>query len=259
MESTAVAERLDTLQRIELAEGVTVRLRVAGLPVRALAFAIDYLTCAGILLVATIVVSLIGIGVESEGAWGLYLLVWFLVRWFYHLPFETGRRGATPGKRAMKLRVLSASGTPVSVGQSVVRNLLRFVDEMPAFIATVPLVPTYLFGALSMFCSKRFQRLGDLAAGTIVAYDDSVPEAALPRPFRTGAAPPPLPVTATMPKYPLHREELVAFSSYRERLPLWSEARQVELANHLEPLTGTVGPPAVRDALAIGAWIEESK
>ena len=259
MEAVTKGERLDTLQRIELAEGVSIRLRVAGLPVRAFAFAIDYLICAGILTGAIFIIGLLGMGTESEGVFGIYLLLWFLVRWFYHLPFEVGKRGATPGKRAMKIRVVRDTGTPVGVGQSVVRNLLRFVDEMPAFIATVPLVPTYLIGAVSMVCGKRFQRLGDLAAGTMVVYDDARPAPA-PHPMRGWKQPPPLPSMASaLPRYPLQREEHIAFAGFRERLSLWSQSRRVELANHLYPLTMKEGPEGVNEVLRIGAWIEESK
>lgn len=259
MEAVVRRERLDTLQRIELAEGVSIRLRVAGLPVRAFAFAIDYLICAGILIGAIIVIGLLGIGTQAEGILGVYLLLWFLVRWFYHLPFEIGKRGATPGKRAMKIRVVRDTGTPVGAGQSVVRNLLRFVDEMPAFIATVPLVPTYLLGAISMVCGKRFQRLGDLAAGTLVVYDDPHPPRVL-LPTIGPRQPPPLPGMApVLPRYPLHREEQLAFAGFRERLSLWSQARRVELANHLYPLTRKEGLEGVNEVLRIGAWIEESK
>ena len=275
MEVVSKDERLDTLQRIELAEGVNIRLRVAGLPVRVLAFALDYLICVGVIVFAIVVISVIGIALDpgsSSGIFGLLLLLWFCIRWFYHVPFEMSKKGATPGKRAMNIRVVRTTGTPVTLGQSIIRNLLRFIDEMPAFI-----LPTYLLGSVSMVFNKRFQRLGDLAAGTIVIYDDenitSLPaqfmqqQVPLPVPQYSPMGyytppkpqPPPIPPQPTMPRFPLHREEQLAFTSFRERLPLWTEARQIEIANHLFPLTDKMGPQGVHEVLNIGAWIDQAK
>lgn len=266
MEAVERAARLDTLQRIELAEGVNIRLRVAGLPVRIMAFLLDQLICVGIMILALIIISIVGFFSDFEGAIGLFLLIWFLIRWFYHLPFETGKKGATPGKRMMKLRVVRTTGTPISVGQSMVRNLLRFVDEMPAFIAAFPIVPTYLFGSVVVVCSKRSQRLGDLAAGTIVVYahetaSSHLPLQAIPLPGQAYAyqQPPTLPPGKTPPNYPLHRDEQLAFLRFRERLPLWTSGRQAEIADHLSPLTEKTGPEGVQATLSISNWIEESK
>ncbi len=275
MELANREERLDTQQRIELAEGVNIRLRVAGLPVRFLAYIIDYLICAGIILGAVFVLSIIGVATESFSMVGILLLLWFIIRWFYNVPFELGKRGATPGKRAMKIRVMQTTGTPVTVGQSLLRNLLRFVDEMPSFLATLPLVPTYLFGSIAIVCGRRFQRLGDLAAGTIVIYDDEkfavtpsyyAPAAPQAPPFPAYGSylpphpqPPPIPPQPTPPRFPLHREEQVAFTSFRERLPLWSAERRMEIADHLAPLTGKTGPAAVNEVVNIGAWLDEAR
>ncbi|MEM0897096.1 MAG: RDD family protein [Verrucomicrobiota bacterium] len=257
MDSGTRVERLDTLQRIELAEAVGVRLRVAGLPVRMLAFAIDYMVCGVIMTGAVIILVVLGFGVGSEGVIGLYLLVWFLVRWFYNVPFEVGRKGATLGKRAMKIRVLRQSGAPVSIGQSVIRNLLRFVDEMPVFITPFAHVPTYLFGAGSMILTKRFQRLGDLAAGTIVVYTEKEAEDSLQVPrILVGNQ---MPTVQPMPPpLQLRREEQQYVLRYRERYPLWSDARRAEIADRLSPLTEANGAEGVKKILAMGAWIDEA-
>ena len=58
---------------------------------------------------------------------------------------------------------MQATGSPITFGQAVVRNFLRFIDGMPFF--------TYAFGLASCLATKRFQRSGDLAAGTVVIYD----------------------------------------------------------------------------------------
>ncbi|MEM9479974.1 MAG: RDD family protein [Verrucomicrobiota bacterium] len=258
MDSGTRVERLDTLQRIELAEAVDVRLRVAGLPVRMLAFVIDYMVCGGIMFGAGLLLTVLGFGVGSEGVVGLYLLIWFLVRWFYNVPFEVGKKGATIGKRAMKIRVVRQTGAPVSAGQSIIRNLLRFVDEMPTFIVLFISVPTYLIGVGSIVLSKRFQRLGDLAAGTVVVYTVAKNDDDYWLPGRLAgeisASFPPLP-----PPVPLRREEQQDILRFRERLPVWSDARRAEIADRLLPLTEANGAEGVKKVLAMGAWIEETK
>jgi uncharacterized RDD family membrane protein YckC len=68
--------------------------------------------------------------------------------------------GATPGKLATGLRVLKKDGGSCTIGAAAVRNLLRFVDALPLL---------YLLGALFVAFTPYKQRLGDLAAGTVVA------------------------------------------------------------------------------------------
>ena len=98
------------------------------------------------------------------------------------------------------LRVVQATGSPITLGQAVVRNFLRFIDGMPLF--------TYCFGLTSCMATKRFQRLGDLAAGTVVIYDrlPPMPVIAMPPPI----APVPLPVGLTA-------DEMRALALFRER------------------------------------------
>jgi hypothetical protein len=77
----------------------------------------------------------------------------------YFLFFETIFRGRTPGKRLTHLRVVSDGGSVLGWRQSLLRNLLRMVDSLPA---------GYLIGVMAMLISPRVQRLGDLVAGTLV-------------------------------------------------------------------------------------------
>jgi uncharacterized RDD family membrane protein YckC len=70
--------------------------------------------------------------------------------------------GKTLGKLVMRLRVVDARGGPVSVSQAIVRNLVRLVDFLPFY---------YAVGAVTMFINQRGQRLGDLAAGTVVVRE----------------------------------------------------------------------------------------
>jgi len=243
----AALEKLDTLQSVELAEGVEIRLRIAGPMLRAGAYLIDLLIRAGLLALGCVLISLAGLAIGGKAANGLMLLVWFLMDWLYPVFFEAGRRGATPGKRAMGLRVVQASGSPITPGQAVVRNFLRFVDGMPLF--------TYAFGIASCLASKRFQRLGDLAAGTLVIYDRAMePPAVAAVPLAAEPLVPSVPVPVG-----LTADETRALVLFGERAGLWSEARRVEIADQACVLTGTTGSAGVARLLAMAHWVQEKR
>jgi len=238
----AETEKLDTLQAVELADGVEIRLRSAGPMLRAGAYLIDLLIRVAVMILGGIVLSLLGFVIGGKVARGLILLVWFLLDWLYPVFFEAGKRGATPGKRMAGLRVVQATGSPITPGQAVVRNFLRFIDGMPLF--------TYAFGMASCLASKRFQRLGDLAAGTVVIYDriPPLPVIAAPPPM----APVPLPVGLTA-------DETRALALFRERAGLWSEARRVEIADQASVLTGVTGPAGVGRLMSMAHWVQEKR
>ena len=173
---------------------------------------------------------------------GLMLLAWFLLDWLYPVVFEAGRRGATPGKRFMGLRVVQSSGAPITFGQAVVRNFLRFIDSMPLY--------TYAFGMVSCLASSRFQRLGDLAAGTVVVYDRMPPQ---PWIAAVEAVPPqPLPVALTA-------DETRALGLFIERTGLWPQGRRIEIANHASVLTGATGEEGVSRLLGMARWVREKR
>lgn len=239
---TPETEKLDTLQSVELAEGVEIRLRMAGPLPRAGAYLIDFLLRTVVLVIGSIILMFAGVAIGGQVVMGLLLLSWFLMDWIYPVVFEAGKRGATPGKRALGLRVVQATGSPITLGQAVIRNFLRFIDGMPAF--------TYAFGITSCLATKRFQRLGDLAAGTVVVYDrmPAMPVTAAPPPI----APAPLPVGLTA-------DETRALVSFRERAALWSEGRRIEIADHAEPLTGKTGAAGVGRLMAMAHWVQEKR
>ncbi|MEM7147996.1 MAG: RDD family protein [Verrucomicrobiota bacterium] len=170
---------------------------------------------------------------------GLYMIGAFIVYWFYFVFFENGKHGATPGKRAMGLRVVQTSGTPITLTQAIIRNFIRAIDSLPF----------YLIGLTACTSTRRFQRLGDLAANTVVVYTKSEHRPNFPENTEVKALPPPV---------PLSREEQLAIVTFTERAPLWSDERKIELANHLSPLTGTTGPAGVDKLFAIARWIQKS-
>ena len=238
----AEPEKLDTLQAVELAEGIEIRLRMAGPMLRAGAYAIDFLIRSAVLAIGGIAMFLAGIAIGGNVAGGMMLLAWFLMDWLYPVFFEAGKRGATPGKRAMGLRVVQATGSPITFGQAVVRNFLRFIDGMPFF--------TYCFGLTSCLATKRFQRLGDLAAGTVVIYDR------IPVPALVTAPPPivavPLPVGLTV-------NETRALALFRERAGLWSDGRRAEIADQAAALSGATGAEGVNRLMAMAHWVQEKR
>lgn len=244
------AGRIDTLQAIELAEGVEVRLRIAGPLLRGMALAIDVAIEIGVLIAAGIILGMAGIAVGGNVAFGVMQLVWFFVSWWFPVFFEASRRGATPGKRAMGLRVVQTSGAPITFGQSVLRNFLRTADSMPFLGAGFIGFPTLGFGLATCLATRRFQRLGDLAAGTVVIYDRVLPEPALP-------SPPPM--EAARPAVALRPEEVRAVVAFRERAGLWSEGRRAEIADHATELTGSKGNLGVSRMMAIAHWLQEKR
>ena len=83
----------------------------------------------------------------------------FALFWGYYMVFEGTSNGQTLGKRVLGLRVIKDGGYPIGFSDSAIRNLVRVVDFLPFF---------YGAGLLTMLINGNWQRLGDLAAGTLV-------------------------------------------------------------------------------------------
>jgi uncharacterized RDD family membrane protein YckC len=136
-------------------EGIVFSLPLAGPVTRFLAWSLD-VACIG---VATDLVRQV-LGVFHTGiATAAYVLIYFVISIGYGIACEWLWRGQTVGKRVLQLRVMDEQALRLEFSQVVVRNLLRFVDALPAF---------YVVGGVACLFSRRSQRLGDLAANTIV-------------------------------------------------------------------------------------------
>jgi uncharacterized RDD family membrane protein YckC len=213
---------LDTTRPVETPEGIELALRVAGPVVRALAWAIDF----GIRIIFYIVLSFF-LNTLGDLGIGLLLVSIFVLEWFYPVLFEVYRQGATPGKNAMKIKVLHESGTPVNWSASMIRNLLRVVDFLPFL---------YGFGLVAMLFNEDFKRIGDLAAGTVVVYQEEIPS--LKKANSWGdELPLPMPVALT---------EQQAIVNFADRAQHLSPERAIELANIVTPLTGKTGEAGVK-------------
>lgn len=225
------ATPLDTLRQVETPEGITLTLRVAGPVARALAWAVDSLIRYGLLWILSMI--LLFLGMAGIGVW---LILLFLLEWFYPVLFELYADGATPGKKALGLQVVLADGAPVDWPAALIRNLLRPVDFLPIF---------YGFGLVAMLLNRDFQRLGDLAAGTVVVYRDPPLKAVTLPPGP--ALPPPLSLSL------IEQQWLIGFA---ERSPALNPERQEELAALLADYTsGLRGVAAVERLRAHARWL----
>lgn len=137
-------------------EHVVIRLQPAGAGSRFLALLIDSTI---VIAISTTVGSLLAMLLPPGIALALYVTISFLLTWGWHVFFEVRKQGRTPGKRALKLRVVDARGLPVSLYQSMVRNIVRVLDFAPAL---------YGIGAIAVLLSPSRRRLGDLVADTLV-------------------------------------------------------------------------------------------
>ena len=223
-------------------EGVDVDLTLAGIGSRFIASLIDTL----IKLAAWIGFGIFifggaallgGGGVANVGAAFFYVITFFI--WFgYDILFETLASGRTPGKRWTGLRVVRLGGRPVGFVASSIRNMVRIVDFLPSF---------YLVGMIAAVATKMNQRLGDLAAGTVVVREKPVTVEGTP--LRSQIAPP-LPVPLTIETWDVSAitaDELAMIRRFLERrTELTPQARgqlALDLARQLQPKVA--GAPAL--------------
>lgn len=219
-------EPLDTTAHVESPEHIRFHYHVAGPVKRGLACFLDTLVQAGILLIFGIVVGIAGLSADelSGLSLGLYQLIVFVVIWFYYVIFEVLWSGRTPGKRALRLRVVTEGGHPLNFANSMLRNLLRAADFLPL---------GYAIGFVVMSRDARFRRLGDLVAGTMVIVDD---RHLVEGPLRIE----PPPVHWELAQLPEHvhmtGDDLEAIELFLRRCFRLSPARQFELAQMVAPI-----------------------
>lgn len=163
---------MEEFDYIETPENVELQRRLAGIGSRVYAGFIDSLILGILYLLFFIFFVVAGIDpIKGAGLsnsieiWSLAILIFlgFAVYWGYFILFETITNGQTIGKKYTKIRVVQKEGQGVTFGSIVVRNLLRTVDA----------VGVYSVGIISMFATEKIQRLGDLAAGTVVISENT--------------------------------------------------------------------------------------
>jgi len=150
---------LDDRVTIATPEGVSLELVLAGVGSRFIARLLDTVIQFAIIIA-------LALGIYFTSAPGIVRAVvrvlLFLLVFGYDVPFEVLNGGRTIGKLAAGIRVVGALGEPIGFLASAIRNILRIVDFLPAL---------YVGGVISIVATRRDQRLGDLAAGTIVVRD----------------------------------------------------------------------------------------
>lgn len=145
---------------IRTPEGVTFALHLAGPFSRFLAWLLDVLLIYGVSISVFTFMTSTGAVLGGLGI-AFAILFTFVLGFAYRIVLEWRFRGQTFGKRLLRLRVMDATGLRLQFNQVVLRNLIRVVDLMPF---------AYALGGAVMLINPRFQRLGDIAAGTIVVY-----------------------------------------------------------------------------------------
>ena len=224
---------LDTRHSAETPEGITLALRPAGVVPRFYACVLDLLIRGALMIAVFSALAALGRVGAAVG-----LLAWFAIEWLYPVLFELLPGSATPGKRALGLRVVMDSGLPVTPAASLLRNVLRVADFLPVLYAS---------GGLSILLRADFKRLGDLAAGTLVVYAGQT--------GLHGALPEAVPRVPTRPLSPREQSAVLAWAGRANSL---TPARHDELARLAASITpGT--PSGERDAsttlLGVAQWV----
>lgn len=222
--------KLDNRIQIVTPENIAFEYQVAGPFARLPAYLLDVLLrFAGVMILGFAILLAFGsVGLAGVGV-GVWMLVWFLLEWFYGGVFETFWNGQTPGKRALGLRVVSTDGQPINALQAVLRNVLRAVDTMPVAIAQAP-IPLGQVGLIATMSNRRYQRLGDLACGTMVIVEDRRRMLGVARIHEPQA----VALAALIPAdFTADSRSARALSMYVERRRNFAPARRSEIASHL--------------------------
>lgn len=153
---------------IDTPELVSIEMPLAGIGSRFIAVLVDTVLWVIGMLVVILLFSIFAPAIaafskiSAQWAFAIVIFLFFLFNWGYFTLFEAFWNGRTPGKKIAKIRVIQRSGRPIGVFESMARNFVRYIDQIPFF---------YAVGVITMFVTKQHQRLGDLAAGTLVVQD----------------------------------------------------------------------------------------
>lgn len=158
---------------IDTPEQVSIRFPVAGIGSRFLSILTDtvvqgiayaFLVLIFVLIATSAPKTTAGALSHAGEKWLIagVILFHFVMYWGYFTLFETYWNGQTPGKKLLKIRVIQLSGRQITFFEAMTRNLLRVIDALPGF---------YLVGVIAMLSNRQHQRVGDLAAGTLVVHE----------------------------------------------------------------------------------------
>jgi uncharacterized RDD family membrane protein YckC len=155
---------------VDSVTGVDLALPVAGPGARCYAFLIDWLIRAILFIAWYGVAALVYNGrwsfiapLSPDAKWFVLVVTPAAAMYFlYHIVLEIAMHGRTPGKRMAGVRIVTRNGSVPGAGALLTRNVFRLVDALPLF---------YGVGLLTTLVTKDHVRIGDMAAGTVLAYE----------------------------------------------------------------------------------------
>lgn len=151
---------------IKTPEGIIFSQLLAGPVSRFGAWFIDFAVVAATMSTLGIIFTMLQL-LSPDLSRAIYALAYFFISIGYAILTEWHWRGQTIGKRLFRLRVVDSGGLRLQFNQIVMRNLLRFVDALPLF---------YFVGGLTCLLNSKTQRLGDIAANTLVIHSPKITE-----------------------------------------------------------------------------------
>ena len=230
---------IDTTVRLTTPERIVFEYPLAGPFRRAYAYLLDQLFIAAVMVVVSVAMLMLALG--AFASLGPMFVAYFAMSWGYQAFCEATFNGRTLGKRAAGLRVLSDTGVAINASQAVVRNVVGAADGLLPFF--------YLPGLASMLLTSRFQRLGDLAAGTIVVVEETRRRSGVTRIEEKAA----LDLLPWLPLRIAAGSELSrALSDYVRARARFGQARREEMAEHLAgPLRARFSLPPRASADAV--------
>jgi uncharacterized RDD family membrane protein YckC len=159
---------------VDSVTGVDVSLEVAGTGARSLAYLIDLLIRTILVTAWFVIATLIYNGRftlqtpdDPDGTWYLYVATPATLTYLlYHTVLEIAMRGRTPGKRMAGIRIVARNGSSPTIAAQLVRNVFRLIDSFPV---------GYGVGLFTCLLTRDHVRVGDLAAGTLMIYENRNP------------------------------------------------------------------------------------
>lgn len=169
---------------IDTPEQIALEFTLASVGSRFLALGIDTLIQTAIFLALVAAAAGLAYGLRPVGRLGPWIvaalvLAGFILYYGYFAAFEVLWRGQTPGKRIIGLRTIHVSGRPMTTFEAITRNIVRVADQLPG---------VYAIGILAVLVTERSQRLGDLAAGSVVVHEQRTEPPAFDAPSGSAAA-----------------------------------------------------------------------
>jgi uncharacterized RDD family membrane protein YckC len=213
--------------RVTTPEGVEFSFRIASPMLRLGALMIDWALISSVWSIVALILAPLQI-ISRDAAQGVMIVTYFVLSRGYDVLMDYSWRGQTIGKRVMRLRVVDARGLRLTFAQCVMRNLLRFIDCLPF---------AYAVGGIASLVSAKGQRLGDLAAGTIVVHEalEPAPDATVMGEQRYNSLRGQAALVARLRRESTPAEARAAWQSLARREQIEPEARLVlyaELAEH---------------------------